>query len=586
MTDLQVRPTRSLLAVAAEWVKDFQARLDAQDYEGIAGLFVDEGAWRDLVSFTWSVGTVNTAPVIAAAWRERIAAFGPAVFRLEPDREPREVVRAATDCLEVFLVFTTRFGTGRAVLRLVRDGGGYKAWTLATALQELAGFASLTGERRPTGHEYSRVDPGANWLDARNRAVAYDDREPEVLIVGGGQAGLGLAARLGQLQVDTLVVDKWPRIGDNWRQRYHTLTLHNEVWTCHLPYLNFPDTWPVYVPKDKLANWFESYVDAMEINYWTGTALDAGVYSDADQRWSVTLRKLDGTERVVRPKHVVMATGVSGIPHIPDIPGLAAFGGPVMHTSAFTGGASLAGKRVAIIGTGNSAHDVAQDLHRHGAAVTMLQRGATTVVDLEPASILPAKVYEEGLPLDDVDLIGISTPPPYSLKSAQSLTSQMRELDAGLIAALNKAGFRTDYGEDGGGLLSAYRHRGGGYYINVGASNLIIDGEISVRQWSDITGFTPTGIAFTDGDLEVDAIILATGYKAITAAVERHFGSVVADQIGEVWGEDETGELRNVWKRTAHPGLWFHAGSLIHCRVLSRYLALQIKGSLEGLMRT
>ena len=73
-----------------------------------------------------------------------------------------------------------------------------------------------------------------------------------------------------QLQIDTLIVDRWPRIGDNWRKRYHALTLHNQVQVNHLPYMPFPPNWPVYIPKDKLANWFEAYVEAMELNFWTG----------------------------------------------------------------------------------------------------------------------------------------------------------------------------------------------------------------------------------------------------------------------------------------------------------------------------
>ena len=419
----------------------------------------------------------------------------------------------------------------------------------------------------------------------RTRSVAYEDHEPDVLIVGGGQAGLDLAARLGQLEVDTLVVDKWPRIGDNWRTRYHTLTLHNEVWTCHMPYMPFPETWPTYVPKDKLANWFESYVDAMEINYWTGTELTTGNYSYEDGRWRIVLRRTDnGTERAVSPRHVVLATGVSGIPNIPEIPGLANYRGTVLHTSEFTGGAAFEGKRVVVIGTGNSAHDVAQDLYAHHADVTMLQRGASTIVNLEPASILPAEIYGEGRKLDDIDLLGVSTPFPFSLRYQQLMTNRMRELDTELIDRLTKIGFRTDYGDDGGGILSKYAKRGGGYYINVGCSDLIIDGKIQVRHWDEIDQFTETGIRFADGStIALDAIILATGYKSIQAGVEKHFGGEVADLVGQVWGLDASGDLANVWKRTPHPGLWFAAGSLIQCRVLSRYLALQLKATLEGL---
>ena len=158
---------------------------------------------------------------------------------------------------------------------------------------------------------YSRDFGGANWLDQRQKALAYTDRDPAVVVVGGGQAGLSIAARLKALGVDTLIVDRHERIGDNWRRRYHSLTLHNEVHVNHLPLMPFPPTFPVFIPKDKLASWFESYVEALDLNYWTGTELVSGSYDDAAQRWTLALRRSDGSERTLHPRHVVFATGVS-----------------------------------------------------------------------------------------------------------------------------------------------------------------------------------------------------------------------------------------------------------------------------------
>jgi putative flavoprotein involved in K+ transport len=109
--------------------------------------------------------------------------------------------------------------------------------------------------------------------------------------LAAGQSGLCIAARLKQLDVDTLIVDRMQRIGDNWRKRYHALTLHNQVQVNHLPYMLFPPSWPTYIPKDKLANWFESYVDGMELNFWTGPEFEGGSYDEKEGRWTVTLRR-------------------------------------------------------------------------------------------------------------------------------------------------------------------------------------------------------------------------------------------------------------------------------------------------------
>ena len=201
-----------------------------------------------------------------------------------------------------------------------------RAWTLNTNLHELRGHEE---EFKRRAEPDSTRDFGAeNWRDRLEKQRAFADRDPVVLVVGGGHAGLSIAARLGQLGIDTLIVDRHKRIGDNWRTRYHSLTLHNEVFVNHLPYLPFPPNFPVYIPKDKLANWFEFYVEAMELNFWTGTEFVSGSYDDKRKQWSVTLKRADGTTRVMHPRHLIFATGVSSIPTFPDLPGLKDFAGP------------------------------------------------------------------------------------------------------------------------------------------------------------------------------------------------------------------------------------------------------------------
>ena len=123
-----------------------------------------------------------------------------------------------------------------------------------------------------------------------------------------------------------------------------------------------------------------------------------------------------------------------------------------------------------------------------------------------------------------------------------------------------------------------YLRRGGGYYINVGCSELLIDGHISLIQNSDISAVTEDGLLLTDGRTHcADAIMLATGYKNLQESLRMFFGDAVANSVGPIWDFDEEGELRNMWRRTAQPGLWFAAGSLAQCRIYSHFLALQIK---------
>jgi cation diffusion facilitator CzcD-associated flavoprotein CzcO len=405
-----------------------------------------------------------------------------------------------------------------------------------------------------------------------------------VLVVGAGQAGLAIAARLRQLKVDTLIVERWPRIGDNWRRRYHALTLHNQVHVNHLPYMPFPPNWPVYIPKDKLANWFEAYVDAMELNVWTGTVFESGSYDEAQGCWTVMLRRADGTERALHPRHIVMATGVSGIPNQPEIPSLRHFVGQVLHASQYDDGDNWTGKRALVIGTGNSGHDIAQDLYSSGVEVTLVQRSSTLVTNIEPSAQLAYANYSEGT-LDDNDLIATSMPLKLARRTHQMLTAQSKTLDQTLLDGLVRIGFKLDFGKDSTGWQFKYLTRGGGYYFNVGCSDLLVEGAIKLAQFSDIESFVADGARMKSGaTIKADLIVLATGYKGQEHLVRKLFGDEVAGRVGPIWGFGEGQELRNMYTRTAQPGLWFIAGSLAQCRINSKFLALQIKAVEEGLL--
>ena len=402
-------------------------------------------------------------------------------------------------------------------------------------------------------------------------------------MIGGGQSGLSIAARLKQLNVDTLIIDREKRIGDNWRKRYHALTLHNQVQVNHLPYMLFPPNWPTYIPKDKLANWFEAYVEAMELNFWTGTEFEGGSYDENEGRWTVTLRRA-GVRRTMRPRHVVLATGVSGIPNLPEIAGLKDFAGKVVHSSQYDDGENWKGKRAIVIGTGNSGHDIAQDLYSSGAEVTIVQRSPTLIVSIEPSAQLVYSPYNEGT-LDDNDLIATSMPLPLARKSHAMVTEQSKQLDKELLEGLARVGFKLDFGEGNTGWQFKYLTRGGGYYFNVGCSDLIVKGEISLRQFADIETFAAAGAKMNSGEtIPADLIVLATGYKPQEELVRKLFGDEVVRRVGPIWGFGESQELRNMYVRTRQPGLWFIAGGLAQCRIGSKYLALQIKAVEEGLL--
>jgi cation diffusion facilitator CzcD-associated flavoprotein CzcO len=570
------------------WLAQFETALTASGDGLLKSLFHPDSYWRDTLALSWTLQTVNGRDEILRVLKAQAGAAVPSGFALDPDRRaPRKLMRAGTDCIEAIFAFETATGRGDGVLRLIPDAGDgnrLKAWTLLTALEELKGFEEPLGAARPRGNAYSRDFRGPNWLDLRKASADYADRDPTVLVIGGGQSGLCIAARLKQLNVDTLIVDREARIGDNWRKRYHALTLHNQVQVNHLPYMLFPPNWPTYIPKDKLANWFEAYVDGMELNYWTETEFEGGSYDEKEGRWTVTLRRADGSKRIMHPRHVVLATGVSGIPNLPDMPGLTNFAGKIVHSSGYDDGENWKGKRALVIGTGNSGHDIAQDLYSSGAEVTLVQRSSTLVVSIEPSAQLVYTPYNEGT-LDDNDLIATSMPLKVARKSHALTTEKSRELDRDLLEGLARVGFKLDFGEDNTGWQFKYLTHGGGYYFNVGASDLIIKREIALKQFADIETFVAEGVRMKDGKtIAADLIVLATGYQRQEELVRKLFGDAMVERVGTIWGFGHNHELRNMYVRTGQPGLWFIAGGLAQCRIGSKQLALQIKAIEEGIL--
>ncbi len=591
----------SLSAAVAAWADQLNGVAQLGDPARVARLFDEDSHWREALALTWSLTTFSGRHALAAPLAFGLANMRAKALRIDENRcPPRMVERAGVRAVEAILKFDTETGAAAALLRLrvLPDGDiSRTAWTLHTALEAIWGHDEETLRARRDEPVYQREWNRPNWLERRKIASRFEDREPTVLIVGGGHAGLSVAARLNQLSIDNLVIDPMDRIGDNWRKRYRALKLHNQFHSNHLPYMPFPSTWQHYLPKDRIANWFEAYVESMDIHFWTRTRLTrarriecSGRPGDAScEHWEASVQRADGTERVLRPRHIILATGVSGAAKIPEIPTLDRFAGKVIHSSAFADGAAWRGKPVMVIGTGTSAHDVAQELHGQGARAVMVQRNPTMVIEIEPSAQLYDGVFlDEGPSIEDRDLINTSMPLPITLQGHRSLTSQAREQDRPLLDALESVGFRLSSGVDGTGWPYLFRSRGGGYYFNVGCSDLITSREIGLIQYDDIVSFEADGARMKDGSLiKTELIVLGTGYHGLEHTVAGFFGDEVAKRVGPVWGFDPaTAELRNMWTRTAQPGLYFTGGAFSQCRAYSKYLSLQIQAQELGLLES
>ncbi|MCG8150196.1 NAD(P)-binding protein, partial [Pimelobacter simplex] len=240
MTQLDDRPvtaadTTEAPDPATAWFAAFEDALTARDVDRAAGLFAATSFWRDLIAFTWNLTTVENPDGVAGLLASTLDRVDPRGFRLT---EPADTADGVTTA---WFEFETSVGRGRGLVRIV-DEDGPKAWTFLTTLYELTGHEEPRGVRRPMGAEHGATKERVTWLEKRQAedAALGVDTQPYVLVVGGGQGGIALGARLRQLGVPALVIDKHPRPGDQWRNRYKSLCLHDPVWYDHLPYLKFP----------------------------------------------------------------------------------------------------------------------------------------------------------------------------------------------------------------------------------------------------------------------------------------------------------------------------------------------------------
>jgi putative flavoprotein involved in K+ transport len=569
----------------------FGTALERGDIAAATACFQDDCYWRDLITFTWNIHTSEGKEQIAAMLRAQLLTTKPTGWTIAEG----ETASADGDVTTAWIEFETAVARGFGLVRLKHG----KIWTLLTTMAELKGHEEHKGFSRPLGAKHGAGKHRPTWKEEREaeaRELGYT-KQPYVLIIGGGQGGIALGARLRQLGVPAIIIEKNERPGDSWRNRYKSLCLHDPVWYDHLPYIKFPENWPVFAPKDKIGDWLEMYTKVMELNYWSKTTCQSAKYDEKAKEWTVVAHR-DGQEVVLRPKQLVLATGMSGKANMPSYPGMATFKGDQHHSSRHPGPDAYKGKKAVVIGSNNSAHDICAALWEGDVDVTMVQRSSThivrsdTLMEIGLGALYSEQAVRSGMTTEKADLIFASLPYKILHEFQIPLYDKMREVDADFYAGLEKAGFWLDWGADGSGLFMKYLRRGSGYYIDVGASQLIIDGKIKLAH-GNVKEIVPDGVVLEDGTkLEADVIVYATGYGSMNGWAADLIGKDVADKVGKCWGLGSdtpkdpgpwVGEQRNMWKPTQQEALWFHGGNLHQSRHYSQFLSLQLKARMEGI---
>jgi putative flavoprotein involved in K+ transport len=560
-------------------------------FEKAAELFVEDCYWRDLVSFTWNIKTMEGKNQILEMLKSCVPETKPRNWLADE----KEGATQTNDLVEAWFTFETELARGYGLVR-IRSG---LIWTLLTTMVELKGHEEKSGFTRPLGAKHG-INVGAkSWKEEREQEAAElgVSQQPYVLIIGGGQGGIALGARLRQLSVPTIIVEKNARAGDSWRNRYKSLCLHDPVWYDHLPYIDFPKNWPVFSPKDKIGDWLEMYTKVMELNYWTHSSVESAKFNEATKEWTVQINR-NGEKVVLRPKQLVFATGMSAKANMPTFKGMQNFQGNQHHSSQHPGPDSFKGKKVVVIGSNNSAHDICAALYENGVDVTMVQRSSTHIVRSESlmeiglGDLYSERAVHSGMSTNKADLIFASLPYAILHDFQKPVYDKIQEVDAHFYDGLRKAGFDLDFGVDGSGLFMKYLRRGSGYYIDIGASQLIIDGKIKLVN-GQVEEILPNGVKLSNGqEIPADVIVYATGYSSMNGWIKDLIDEGTADKVGKCWGLGSNtpkdpgpweGEQRNMWKPTQQEALWMHGGNLHQSRHYSQFLSLQLKARFEGL---
>lgn len=572
---------------AGRWIRDFESALAASDAAAMDGLFVEQPSLRDNGALTWDFRQFHGRDAVVATLLGVVDQIQPRDFRVSTVWPgPRLVGEVDGGVVEAFFDFETEAGRAVAMINADPDDGspyGFRVRAIYTRLEELKDVRDP--ELHPRGNGYIPAYPGQTFPEYDQRRRQWADGDPQVLVVGAGQAGLVAAAHLAQVGVRALIIDKYDRVGDNWRLRYDSLCLHNTVEINEFPFLSYPSHFPEFLPKDVMGDWLETYSRYLDLNVWNSTEFLGAQYDEDNGAWVATLRLADGTERFLHPQHIILATGgIGGRPLVPSLPGLPSFDGLVMHSSAYTKAADFGAKKAIVVGTATSAHDIALDLYENGVEVTMVQRGPVVVNQVETANLAYAEHLDPTIPTELGDIrYGMVQVKPIREYAYRQYHAFAKYRDADLLDGLRAAGMRVGDGFEGQGWPDLFQRTGGGFYLNKGASDVIVAGGIKVLPYDRIVEFTGSGVDLDDGTtLEADMVILATGYQNRKVEVAEQFGADVAERVGEIARWDEEGEWSTMWGQTGQRGLWVNGGAILQIRSGSRLLALLIRADIDG----
>ncbi|GKT46300.1 putative indole-3-pyruvate monooxygenase YUCCA9 [Colletotrichum spaethianum] len=576
--------------VSTDWLTKLERRFSEQSFGDLSDLFIDNCWWRDIVGLSWDFtckqGQESISKYLASAEHGLSDLQTAKIGGLKP----LLLDFGGMIWIQTGFTFKTLHGEGKGLLKLgnvAKDE--WKAWTVFTQLEKL-NFQKEVEAQRAASVPLPK-EPVTNGVNGHANADSKEDLQ--VLIVGAAQSGLMLGARLQHMGIKTRLVERSARLGDSWRERYQSVTLHTPTYTDHWPFMKIPETWPRFLTGDKIAEFMEHYGQLMGLDIVFNTEVTKVTYDEKGQKHRVDVRTPEGT-RTISTRHVVLATGVYGDqPRIPRFPGQEDFKGQIYHAKYHrTAGEipDIKNKKVVVIGCATSGHDISADFVTHGAKeVTMVQRHAIYSISRESWENFILSLWNmEGLSTEEADIVGNAIPLALIRTMSIGLTQAMAENDKAVHDGLKKAGLELKEGHDGYGLADYQLIKGGQYYIDQGANQMIIEGKIKIQRCEEgVREFQSDGLTLANGTkLEADAVVLATGFESNVTTIEKLFGPEVVEKIDGFGGLDHEQERSGWWRATGVPGFWYMTGSFMYCRQFSLPLALQIAAVEKGLNKS
>ncbi|KAJ9603149.1 hypothetical protein H2200_012444 [Cladophialophora chaetospira] len=575
----------------------------------------EDVVWRDLCALTGTFRTFYGSINVHSVWKKLFRVHRPHLFK--PVLGASEIFRAGkrSSWVQISYTFECRGNPETrcsGFIGLIPDliSSTWKIWLFTTLLEELKGFPSPDKPAfQPQANGLSDGSHASNRFTSgkipNNLPHHLKKKESfDCVVVGAGFSGLAIAGRLHAMGISVLTVEKNPEVGDNWKNRYDSArckyleTLQNvslELTPTLAPvhttkeFSEFPmarmftNEDPKFPGRLDLIRAYRRYIAFHDINVWCSSCLKNASYDTSCRSWTLTIERQEQTTHV-RTRHLVLAIGSHGsVPNMPKIPNRNLFKGEVLHSLHYKSADTWKGRAGLVVGSANTAHDVAEDMVDAGlSSVTLTQRNPTPVFPIEWYRELMDSRYHDNSDLEQADRRTISFPTAIARLINMEYYKGHMSRDPEKLRALERAGFAVEYSGDM--VKCTFGDGAGGHHTDVGGGARIIKGEIKVKSGVIPTEFTETGLRFSDGShQEADVVVFCTGFHTnMLPQAMKMLGPIMHDQLEDFWGIDEEGEIRGAFKRMKQEGIWFIGGGAPWARFGSRFLALQIQADLLG----